>query len=243
MANTPSLLPRTSLLLAFGAVCGLLGGVGGWLAGTTILRGSAEKLVHEYILAHGEILPEAMENLRHKNDAAQLVGIRAEVERPFAASILGNPNGTQVLVEFTDFACTYCRRSVVDVEQLIAGHPNLKVVIRQLPILSPQSADAAKMALAAAEQGKYAAFHRAMFEIGQVNAASISAAAQAAGLDMARAKQAQNDPKIEAELAQNIEFARTLGFTGTPAWIAGNHLLSGAVGPDKLAEALNAKSN
>jgi protein-disulfide isomerase len=241
MADAQSPLPRTSLLFVFGTVCALLGGVGGWLAGTIILRGSTEKLVRDYVVSHGEILPEAMENLRHKKDAEQLLGIRAEVEQPFAASILGNPNGKQILVEFTDFACTYCRRSVADVEQLIAGHPDLKVVVRQLPILSPNSADAAKMGLAAAQQGKYAAFHRAMFELGQVDSASISAAAQAAGLDMVRAKQALNDPKMEAELAQNIEFAKALGFTGTPAWVAGKRLLSGAVGPDRLAEALNAK--
>jgi protein-disulfide isomerase len=144
------------------------------------------------------------------------------------------------LVEFTDFGCTYCRQSVADIEALIAANPDLRVVIRELPILSPQSADAAKMALAAAEQGKYAAFHRAMFAAGRPGPETIAAAAKAAGLDMDRARKTIADPRVEAELERNVDFARQLGFNGTPSWIAGEQLLSGAVGKDRLAEAIEA---
>jgi hypothetical protein len=76
---------------------------------------------------------------------------------------MGNPAGKVTLVEFTDFACTYCRRSVGDVDALIAANPDLKVVVRELPIIAPASEPAARMGLAAAAQGKYAAFHKAMF--------------------------------------------------------------------------------
>jgi protein-disulfide isomerase len=112
------------------------------------------------------------------------------------------------------------------------------VVIRELPILTPQSADAARMALAAADQGRYPAFHHAMFAAGRLNSQTIAAAAAAAGMDIARARKTIADPRTEAELARNIDFARQLGISGTPAWIAGNTMLSGAVGREALAQAI-----
>jgi protein-disulfide isomerase len=203
-------------------------------------RAAIEKVVHDYILEHPEILPQAMANLQKKENAQALSGIRDDVHKPFPGAVLGNPQGQVTLVEFTDFACTFCRQSVAEVEQLIAANPDLRVVIRELPILSPQSADAAKMALAAAQQGKYAAFHRAMFAAGRPAPDTIAAAAQAAGLDMGRARKDIADPRLEAELNRNVDFARQLGFNGTPSWIAGETLLSGAVGQDKLNEAIAA---
>lgn len=203
-------------------------------------RTAIEQIVREYILAHPEILPEAMENLQQRENAKALSGIREEVFAPFPGAVLGNPQGKVTLVEFTDFACGYCRTSVAHVEALVAANPDLRVVIRELPILSPASADAAKMALAAAEQGKYPAFHHAMFAAGQPGPETIAAAARAAGLDMARARKAVADPRLETELSRNLDFARRLGFSGTPSWIAGDRLLSGAVGQDRLAEAVEA---
>jgi len=228
----------------------LVGGVGGWwwqshrmaqnpAAGMASQdRAAIERVVHDYLLEHPEILPKAMENLQRKQNADQLSGIRQELEKGWPGAVLGNPAGKVTLVEFTDFACTYCRHSVEDVEALIAANHDLRVVVRQLPILSPESADAAKMGMAAAAQGHYAAFHKAMFAAGRPDAASIAAAAQAAGVDVARAQAVINDPATERELTRNMDYARQLGFNGTPSWVVGDTLLSGAVGRDKLAEAI-----
>lgn len=203
-------------------------------------RAAIEKIVHNYILEHPEILPQAMENLQKRETAQALSGIREQVGAPFPGAVLGNPGGKVTLVEFSDFACTFCRQSVAEVQQLIAANPDLRVVVRELPILSPASADAAKMALAAAEQGKYAAFHDAMYAAGRPAPDTIAAAAQTAGLDMERARRTIADPRIEAELARNLDFARQLGFNGTPSWVAGERLMSGAVGKDRLQEAIEA---
>jgi len=232
-------------LLGLGLLVLAIGGAAGWLlrAGQGPVgedRAAVEKVVREYILAHPEILPEAMRNLQQKQNAQQLTGIRAEVERPFPGAVLGNPKGSVTLVEFTDFACTYCRQSVADVEALVAAHPDLKVVVRELPILSPQSADAARMALAAAEQGKYRAFHHAMFAAGRPSPETIDAAARAAGLDMARARTVAASAAVSAEINRNLEFAQTLEFNGTPSWIAGDDVFSGAVGIERMTEAVAA---
>lgn len=223
---------------------------GGWFAGNRMSasnpaaamskndRAAVEQVVREYILTHPEILPEAMDNLRLQETAKRLAGVRAPAETPFPGAILGNPQGKITLVEFSDYACGYCRKSVEDVDALIKAHPDLRIVMRELPILSPESADAARMALAAAEQGKYDAFHRAMFLAGRPSPQTIEAAARVAGLDMERARRIIADPRIDGELKHNVELARQLGFDGTPSWIVGDKTLSGAVGVDALADAI-----
>lgn len=218
-----------------------LGGLGivaigalGWFGG----RPAVEHIVHDYILEHPEILPQAMENLQKREASAQLAGVRQSVETPFPGAVLGNPQGTRTLVEFSDFACGYCRQSLPDVKQLIARNPDLRIVVRELPVISPHSPDAAKMALAAAEQGKYEAFHDAMYAAGQVDPETIDAVAQKVGLDMARARRVAASPTVEEEIKRNLAMANRLGFTGTPSWIAGDNLISGAVGMDRLAEAI-----
>lgn len=236
---------RPAFLILGALGIALLGAFGGgyWQSYSGSV-GSGEKaqiegVVREYILEHPEILPEAMDRLRAREAKKQLAAVAGDVENPFPGVVLGNPQGKITLVEFSDFACTYCRSSVADVEALIAANPDLRVVIRELPILIPASADAARMGLAAGEQGKYAAFHKAMYAAGRPDAQTIEAAARVAGLDMARARKVAADPKLNAELSRNVAMARQLGFDGTPAWVVGDRIFSGAVGRDALTEAVN----
>lgn len=240
----------SSVLIALGAA--LAGGAGGWywqahrLAADPAAhlaaadRAAIEQVVHDYLLGHPEILPKAMDALEQRQTADRLGAIRAQLETPAPGAVLGNPQGKVTLVEFTDYACGYCRASVPDVAALIAANPDLRVVVREFPILTPESADAAKMALAAAEQGRYAAFHDAMFAAGRPDAATIAAAAKAAGIDFARAQRVIADPATAAEIERNHAFARQLGLSGTPSWVIGDRVLSGAVGREELAKALAA---
>lgn len=203
-------------------------------------RIAVERVVHDYILDHPEILPQAMDNLQRKQSAETLAGVRQSVETPFPGAVLGNPNGRVTLVEFSDYACGFCRQSLPDVAALIARNPDLRIVMRELPIISPHSPAAARMALAAAEQGKYAAFHDAMFAAGQVDEPTIEAVAKKIGLDLDRARRVAASPQAEAELTRNLDVAGKLGFSGTPSWVVGDRLIAGAVGIDQLARALDA---
>src|SRR5690606_17533145 len=157
---------------------------------------------------------------------------------PFRGAVLGNPQGTVTLVEFSDYACTYCRQSVADVEALVAANPDLKVVVREFPILSPESVDAARMALAAAQQGRYAAFHDAMFRLGPPSAETIEAAATEAGVDLASARAAIATGMFDAQLQANANLAARLGISGTPGWVVGDQALNGAVGREAIGEAI-----
>lgn len=202
-------------------------------------RAAIEGLVRSYILDHPEILPEAMERLQQREAGARIAPMRGALETPFPGAVLGNPGGKVTLVEFTDYACTYCRQSVKALDALIAKNPDLRVVVRELPIIAPESAPAARMALAAAAQGKYPAYHKAMFEGPRPSDASIAAAAGAAGLDLAAARAfgARND--VEEELKRNLEMARQLGINGTPAWVLGGRLIHGAVPEADLQAAID----
>ncbi|MDP3676596.1 MAG: DsbA family protein [Novosphingobium sp.] len=201
-------------------------------------RAAIEGLVRQYILDHPEILPEAMTRLQANGAARQIAAQRDRIETPFAGAVLGNPQGTLTLVQFTDYACGYCRQSVADIAALTAAHPDLRVVIREMPILSRESEQAARIALSAARQGKYAAFHDAMFAGERPAAASIAAAAQKAGVDSGAAAAVASGAEVTNELAGNLALAKELGITGTPAWVIGDKLLMGAIGREALESAI-----
>jgi protein-disulfide isomerase len=191
-----------------------------------------------YLLAHPEVLQEAMEKLRLKQAAAQIDPLRRDLETPFAQGYMGAKDGDVTVVQFFDYACGYCRASLADLQRLVREDPKVRVVFRELPILSRDSETAARASLAAAQQGRYAAFHTAMYASGPPSAAGVATAAQKAGLDMTRIEAAMKAPDKDQELGRNVELARALGFSGTPSWVVGDEAMSGAVGYDALKEAV-----
>jgi protein-disulfide isomerase len=211
------------------------GFAGAALWDVTGLGGSATR---DYLLAHPEVLPEAIDELQRREQLAAIEPIRGQLETPFPGAVLGNPQGTVTLVEFSDYACAYCRQSVADVAALVAANPDLKVVIREYPILAPESADAARMALAAAQQGRFAQFHDTMFRLGPPSAATIEAAAKEAGVDLVRARAAIASGALDGHLEANYDLATQLGLTGTPGFVVGGRTMNGAVGAEKLGDAI-----
>lgn len=219
------------------ALIALVFGIAG--AGLWSLSGLGNSQTRDYLIANPQILPEMAEAYQRNQAKDRLAQVSDEVKQPFPGAVLGNPKGSKVLVKFTDYGCTYCRQSIPGTDKLIAEDPELKVVIREWPIFDG-SEQAARMALAAAKQGKYGAFFHAMFEQGPPSAASIERAAKIAGLDLAAARDFAASDEATAELARNMAYARQLQFTGTPSWIAGNEVIEGLVPPERLAEALDA---
>ncbi|RYY42838.1 MAG: DsbA family protein, partial [Sphingomonadales bacterium] len=192
-------------------------------------------IVHGYVLRHPEILPEAIEKLRagesakavqaEKDAQKALPGLRGAVEKPYHSAWAGNPNGDVTVVAFMDYACGYCRASLPGIDELLAKDPNVRIVYREFPVLGPESAVAARWALAAAEQGKFREFHAALYAEGPTG---IAAAAAKVGLDKALAEQAVGSDAVTAEIAANHKFGQTLAMTGTPSWVIGGKLHYGA---------------
>jgi len=223
----PSSLRHTLLTALLALVFGFLG------AALWSYAGLADNRTRAFLLANPDMLPQMVEAYEAQEAAKRLADMGDAVFEPFPGAVIGNPQGSKVLVEFTDYNCPYCEASLKDVQRLVEEDPDLKVVIREWPIFEGSDA-ASRMALAAGLQGKYRAFHEAMFRLGDVDAA-----AAAAGLDMARAEADAASDAVSAEIAGNLELARALGFSGTPAWIAGNTPIGGAVGYERLKAALD----
>jgi len=199
--------------------------------------GLGDQRTRSYLVANPEILPEMAEAYQERQAQERLAGISDQVMVPFPGAVIGNPRGSKVLVEFTDYNCPYCAMSQADVQRLVESDPEVKVVIREWSIFQG-SEIASKMALAAAKQGKYPAFHDAMFRLGPVSPESVEAAAREAGLDLERARTDAESEEVAQEIARNHALASQLGFTGTPSWVTRDRAFEGAVGFGALKEAL-----
>ena len=150
------------------------------------------------------------------------------------APILGNPKGDVTLVEFFDYRCPFCRQVEPWVQTLIKQDPGVRLVQKEFPILGPASVYAARMALAALKQGKHQEFHDALMakegniDESDIHEGLIFEVAKSVGLDIDRMKVDMNSPDVDAEIRGSIRIARSLGLTGTPAFIVGTDLVPGA---------------
>lgn len=224
--------------LAIGASAVALAAPGGGAAQPSFDRSAMEGMIRDYILGHPEIIPEAMTRLQERESAKLVETSRPAIEKPFAGAWAGSANPDVTLVEFYDYACTYCRASVPDIERLLREDTSLRVVFRELPILSDQSEVAARVSLSAAKQGKFMDFHRRMFATGRPTEAEIAAARAATGLNPAAVTRDLKASDVQSEIDANLALARTLNLTGTPSFIVGDRVLSGAVGYDQLKKAV-----
>ena len=233
-------LPAPLWAIALGALLVLAAAF--WLGGRFgggMSKAEVETIVADYVRAHPEMIPEAFEAQRNKEMAKAVDAVRPALEKPYAGAWAGNADGDVTLVVFTDYACGFCRASVPDVDRLVREDKRLKVVFRELPIISPQSRDAALMALAAARQGKYDAFHHAMFAASSLDPSAIAAAAQRAGVVTdGSADATANEALFQRELDANLAIATQLQLNATPTWVVGNQLLQGQVGYDTLKRAI-----
>ncbi len=226
------------------ALVGVAGGVAGTRAlaeqsgGPVTGRAAIEAIVHDYILAHPEILPEAMQKLQARENSKAIDADRLALEKPFGSAWAGSQSPKVTLVMFTDYSCGYCRASLGDVGRLLAENPDLKVVWREIPVLGPDSEAAARVALAAAQQGHYLPLHKGLFEAGRPDHATVVKVASAAGLDAGKLANAGKGRDVTEELASNMALAGRLGVSGTPAFVIGDEFLSGAVGYEVLSKAV-----
>lgn len=209
-------------------------------------RAAIEKIVREYIVANPEILVEAMAELERRQDAqrqaaakAALVERRAELLSDPVTPPGGNPQGDVTIVEFFDYHCGYCKQVHPTVKAVVAADRNVRVVYKELPILSESSRVAALGALAAARQGKYPEMHAALMETrGEITRERLMAVARDLRLDATRLERDMADPALAARIEANLSLARALGVTGTPAFVIGNRVVPGAIDAETMRKAI-----
>ena len=203
-----------------------------------------EAIVGGYLKTHPDVLIDALQAADEKMKA----DAKEKANQAFAANkqeifddpqspVAGNPNGNVTLVEFFDYRCPYCKQVEPSLEKLLGDDPQLKFVFKEFPVLGPDSEVAARVALAARKQGKYASFHRAMMgTTGHIDEAVIFKVAASVGLDVDRLKQDMTSPDIEKELKANLDLGKSLDLDGTPSFIVGNTIVPGAISASDLKQ-------
>jgi protein-disulfide isomerase len=214
-------------------------------------RTSIEKIVREYLIAHPEVLQEAMDALEKRQAAMQAEKHKAAVKEHAKALfssprqvVLGNPNGNVTFVEFFDYNCGYCKRAMSDMLTLMKDDPKLKVVLKEFPVLGPGSVEAAQVAVAVHMQDKsgkkYLEFHQKLLG-GRAHAdkARALAVAKEIGMDMARLEKDMAGPEVKTTLQEDFKLAEALGLNGTPSYVVGDNVVVGAIGLEGLREKIN----
>lgn len=200
-----------------------------------------ENIVRDYLLTNPEILRDAYAALEAKQaraEAEQRAGALKTyanqlTQSPYQA-VVGNPKGKVTLVEFFDYNCGYCKQALPDLTRLMKEDSDLRVVLKDFPVLGPGSVEAAQVAIAVKKQfqgDKFWAFHVMLLGTrGQVGKAQALAAARDSGADMDRLAKDMEGPEVQATLQESAKLADALNLTGTPTYVVGDEVVVGAVG-------------
>lgn len=211
--------------------------------GGAVDRAQVEAIVKDYIAKNPKEIIASVENMQKsqydeqmKKAQASIGSKKTELENDPTSPVIGNPQGDVTVVEFFDYSCGYCRKVTPSVTQLIEQDSNVRVVMKEFPILSPASRAAAATALAvhAINPAVYAKFHDKLMQIDLQSQPALIQAAVELGVDKAQLEAKIKEPAIEAIISKNHALANSLGIQGTPAFVIGDELVPGAVSLDEL---------
>ncbi|HSV29153.1 MAG TPA: DsbA family protein [Candidatus Omnitrophota bacterium] len=198
---------------------------------------AVRKVVRDYLMEHPEVIVDAMEALREKMNAQAETeakkAIAAHKEALFNGKddpVGGNLKGDVTVVEFFDYNCGYCKVVLDPLAEAVKTDRNVKVVYKEFPILSADSATASRVALAAKKQGKYEEVHRAFMKFrGKLDEKTIFRLAGEAGANVDQLKKEMMAPEIDAQIKKNVELAHALNIGSTPTFVVGDRILPGAM--------------
>lgn len=207
-----------------------------------------ETIIRNYLIKNPEVLIEAMTALDEKQAAAaeqkhnQVIASHSKaIFNDPSSFVAGNPKGDVTIVEFFDYNCGFCKRAFGPLMDTVQEDGNIRLILKELPILGPSSVIAAHATLAAKKQNKYFEMHKALYEHeGSLDEDEIMSVAKSVGIDTAQLRRDMGDKEIEKAIARNEELAAALDITGTPSFIIGGKSYPGALTAEKLEEAVTA---
>ena len=204
--------------------------------------------VHNYLLENPEVILEAIQILEKRRNASaqegdrQLVAAHADQLYGDGFSwVGGNPQGDVTVVEFLDYRCGYCKKAQPEVQALLQRDPNVRLIVKEFPILGPDSVTAGKMALAALQidPAKFGPLHRSlMAHKGTLSEDTAYGIAKDAGYDPDEVKKLAESSEIDDRLQKNYQLAQALGLQGTPAFVVGNEIIRGYLPADEMISAV-----
>jgi protein-disulfide isomerase len=157
-----------------------------------------------------------------------VIAHREALQNDRDSPVLGDPHGDVTIVEFFDYACSYCKVVEPRLESAMRSDPHVRLVLKEFPILTPESLIAARASLASRRQHKYQEFHQALMAYrGPWEEEAIFSTARSVGLNIERLRHDMAAPGIANEIIENFNLARGLRIFQTPAFIVGDHILTG----------------
>lgn len=209
-------------------------------------RETMETVIREFLLENPIIIREAMQALQVREEkekqqffANNLKEMKSDIHSDPDSPTAGNPKGDVSVVVFFDYNCGYCKKTLPELKTLLSSDASVRIVYKELPIMSLQSQIAAKAALAAQRQGKYSEFHNALLLSDGTSDEIIKSISDKLGLNYAALKKDMDDPKINQALERNQRLATALGINGTPAYLIGEQLIPGAIDSASLAKVIS----
>lgn len=208
-------------------------------------RADVETIVRDYLLQNPEILVDMQAELEDRQQAEQRLALLDTIGNSADAlfnaahdGVVGNPDGGTTIVEFFDYNCGFCKRAYDDMAAMVADDPDLRFVLKEFPILGPdsQKAHVVSMAFRALAPEKYGAFHRTLLTEGRATEDSAILAATGLGVDEAALRAEMKNPAIMAAFSETYELAQKLAITGTPSYVVGQEVVFGALGKAVLKE-------
>ena len=200
-------------------------------------QGDMDGQIEAYIRANPGLIIEILtaHNVERANqERLQAVNL---VKLDDGKTILGNPDGDITIYEFSDYNCGYCKRAFNDVQTLIASDDNIRVVIKEFPILSESSKTAAELSMAAAELGKYEEIHSALMAWqGRLDDAVLDQVIKDIGLDRAELDAIIAKGEIAEQIAATRQAAQAIQISGTPGFVIGDTVVPGAISAQQMAE-------
>ena len=207
-------------------------------------RATLNSIIEDFIRNNPEIVRDTLIALAAREKAERKQTGLSKVRDDQGDPVMGNANGTITLYEFSDYNCGYCKRVFEPIQQLVRDNPDVRLVIKEFPILSQSSLVAAKAAIAAEMQGKFGDYHIAMMTYrGQITDAVVMRMAAQAGVDIEQLKSDMESPKTIAIIQRTREAAAALEINGTPGLVVGDTVVPGAIGLDELVKLIAEERN
>ena len=206
---------------------------------SVIQKQELNQLIEQYLNENPEVIVKAIQQMQERQsreDAARsaeaLKKNKKELITDQDAPVIGNLRAKVTVVEFFDYRCGYCKRAFNIMMKVLKENPDIRYVLKELPILGPDSINATRASLAIwrTQQDKYLAFHSALMKArGGIPESKIFNIAAEIGIDIVKLKKDMADPKIDQILEKNFQLAQALNITGTPAFIIGDQIIPGAI--------------
>ena len=153
---------------------------------------------------------------------------------------LGNKNGKEVIIEFFDYNCGYCKRSFPEIMELVSENKDIKIILKELPVLGESSILASKASIASQKQDKYFEFHQELINFsGLISLIDIKKISKELGINFEQLQRDMNSEETILLINESYRLADLIGVRGTPAFIINNNLIPGAIGKNEMLRFLN----